>query len=243
MKIYFILILLSSWVFIEAAPAFEISIASELHSETLDGRILVLLSTDGSAEPRFQISDGPNTQLVFGQNVEEWVEDMMVQVSTAAYGYPLISLDDVPSGDYYVQVLLHKYETFQRSDGHTVKLPMDRGEGQQWNRAPGNLLSTVQQITIDQDNDQKFSIKLNREIPPITPPEDTKYVKHIQIKSDLLSEFWGRDMYLGAHVLLPEGFDEHPNVKYPLAIMHGHFPYDFGGWSTEPPDTTLPCSW
>jgi hypothetical protein len=48
-------------------------------------------------------------------------------------------------------------------------------------------------------------------------------------------------MYLGAHVLLPEGFDEHPNARYPLVINHGHFPADLGGWRTEPPDTTIPC--
>ncbi|MEM6700274.1 MAG: alpha/beta hydrolase-fold protein, partial [Bacteroidota bacterium] len=59
------------------------------------------------------------------------------------------------------------------------------------------------------------------------------------IKSKLLSDFWGRDMYLGAHVLLPKGFDEHPDVKYPLAIMHGHFPRDFGGFRTTPPDPDL----
>ena len=46
-------------------------------------------------------------------------------------------------------------------------------------------------------------------------------------------------MYLGAHVLLPKGFDENPNAKYPLAVMHGHFPYDFGGFRTEPPDPNL----
>ena len=55
----------------------------------------------------------------------------------------------------------------------------------------------------------------------------------------MLSKFWGRDMYLGAHVLLPEGFDENPDVHYPLAIMHGHFPYDFDGFRTIPPDPDL----
>ena len=45
-----------------------------------------------------------------------------------------------------MQALLHRYETFHRADGHVVKLPMDRGEGQQWNRAPGNLLSTPREV-------------------------------------------------------------------------------------------------
>ena len=46
-------------------------------------------------------------------------------------------------------------------------------------------------------------------------------------------------MYLGAHILLPEGFDTHPEVKYPLAIFHGHFPSDFSGFRTIPPDPDL----
>jgi hypothetical protein len=38
-------------------------------------------------------------------------------------------------------------------------------------------------------------------------------------------------MYLGAHVLLPEGFDTHPEARYPLVIFHGHFPADFDGFA------------
>ncbi len=46
-------------------------------------------------------------------------------------------------------------------------------------------------------------------------------------------------MYLGANVLVPEGFDEHPEAHFPLAINHGHFPPDFDGFRTEPPDPNL----
>ena len=60
-------------------------------------------------------------------------------------------------------------------------------------------------------------------------------------RSKLLTEWWGRPMYIGAHVLLPEGWEDHPNVKYPLAVFHGHFPADFGGWrTTQRPDEHIP---
>lgn len=209
---------------------------------TLDGRLLVMLSIDDSREPRFQISDGPGTQMVFGMDVEDWSEGDM-EVDGSAYGFPIENLTDVPAGDYFVQVLFHKYETFNRADGHTVKMPMDRGEGQKWNRAPGNRYSTPKKVSYDPAKGSAISLEMDQEIPPIEPPADTKYIKHIQIKSDMLSEFWGRDMYLGAHVLLPEGFEEHPDVKYPLAIMHGHFPYDFGGFREEPVDEDMPCEY
>ncbi len=219
--------------------SFDIVFPESLEAEPQDGRLLLMLSKHPEPEPRFQISDGPKTQMIFGVDVEHMKPGEPITVSTYAYGYPIRSIADIPKGDYYVQALLHKYETFERSDGHTVKLPMDRGEGQQWNRAPGNLYSTPVRMTLDAAASGRVEIRMDREIPPIEPPEDTKYIKHIRIQSELLTEFWGRPMYLGAHVLLPEGFDEHPGVKYPLAIMHGHFPYDFDGFRMEPPDPNL----
>ncbi len=226
-----------------SGPIVEVPYPEMAGSDTLDGRLLLLISTNEEAEPRFQIKDGPGTQQVFGIDVENWMPGQTQVFTAEAFGYPIRSLADFPAGEYQVQVLLHKYETFNRSDGHTVKLPMDRGEGQQWNQAPGNYYSTPRKMNINASGSRALTVDLDQEIPPIEPPEDTKYVKHIRIQSDLLTEFWGRPMYLGAHVLLPEGFDEHPNVRYPVAIMHGHFPYDFGGWRTTPPDEDIDCEY
>ena len=145
----------------------------------------------------------------------------------------------MPAGTYRVQALINRYETFNRADGHVVKLPPDKGEGQQWARKPGNLYNVPFEIEFDPSSRTPIQVNLDQEIPEIVGPEDTEWIKHVRIRSDLLSDFWGRDMYLGAHVLLPAGFDDHPDARYPIAIFHGHFPYDFGGWRTEPPDPDL----
>jgi hypothetical protein len=213
--------------------------SESLPDSELNGRLLLMISTDAADEPRNQIHDGVDTQQIFGIDIEGLVPGENAIFDSTVFGYPKSSLADVPPGEYYVQVLFHRYEIFRRSDGHAVKLPMDRGEGQRWNRAPGNLFSTPKQIFLDPQKSQTITIELDQVIPPISNPPDTKYVKHIKIKSKLLSEFWGRDMYLGAHVLLPEGFDEHPQARYPLVINHGHFPHDFGGFRPEPPDPNL----
>ncbi len=217
----------------------QISYPTENYEETLDGRLIVLISKNVETEPRFQLRDDAKTCQAFGMDVNDWKAGENVSFDMNSFGYPISSFDDLPSGDFYIQVLFHKYEIFHRADGKTVKLPMDRGEGQKWNRAPGNVYSSPQKITIANGQFPSMTIKLDRIIPPIVGPEDTKYIKHIKIKSKLLSDFWGRDMYLGAHVLLPEGWDLHPKVKYPLAIMHGHFPGDFGGFRTSPPDPDM----
>ncbi|MBB4078805.1 hypothetical protein GGR28_001422 [Lewinella aquimaris] len=226
---------------VPAQTTFHVTLPESLADSALDGRLLLMLSTDTLAEPRFQIVDGPGTQLLFGMNVNDWQPGTLKTVDATAFGYPLPSLADVPPGAYFAQVLLHKYETFVRGDGHTVQLPMDRGEGQQWNLAPGNLLSEPIEIRLTDDRAAPIELAFTEAIPAIAEPEDTEYVKHIRIRSELLSEFWGRDMYLGAHVLLPAGWDNHPDVKYPLAVMHGHFPADFGDWRATPPDENLPC--
>ena len=90
-------------------------------------------------------------------------------MDAAAAGYPIKSLRDVPPGEYYVQAVLHRYETFHRADGHTVKLPMDRGEGQHWNIAPGNLYSTPRKITVSATSGT-IALVLDQEIPPIRRP-------------------------------------------------------------------------
>lgn len=217
-----------------------VKLPAELADNPVDGRLLLMFSAATEGEPRFQITDGPATGQVYGIDVENWKPGTSITIGNDATGYPLATPADLPSGTYQVQALLHKYETFNRSDGHTVKLPMDRGEGQQWNRAPGNLLSTPRSITITSAK-QKIAIDLDQSIALIEPAKDTEWIKHIKIRSKMLSDFWGRDMYIGAHVLLPKGWAEHPDVKYPLAIMHGHFPQDFGGFRTSPPDPDLEC--
>lgn len=222
-----------------SAQMFNVKINNNLHTENFDGRLLLLFSNNNAAEPRFQISDALTTQIILGKNVDQWAIGSTQSIAQEAYGFPKERLNEIPAGDYYVQVLLHKYETFHLKNGKVVKLPMDRGEGQHWNLAPGNIYSKPIKIHFDPKNTEVVQLTIDQIIPPIIEPTDSKYIKHIKIQSKLLTEFWGRPMYLGAHILLPEGFDTHPNVKYPLAIYHGHFPSDLSGFSTTPPNPNL----
>jgi hypothetical protein len=220
------------------APQFSVSFPKERSATPLDGRLLLLLSNDGSSEPRMQIALAPRTQMVFGVDVDNMQPGQSVTIDDSAFGYPVRYLHDVPAGEYFVQVLLNRYETFHRSDGYTVKLHMDQGEGQHWNTSPTNLYSKPQKITLGSGGGP-ISIVMDQEIPPIEAPKDTKYVRHIRIQSQLLTRFWGRPMFLSANILVPEGFDAHPNAHFPLAIFEDHFNHDFEGLRTEPPDPNL----
>jgi hypothetical protein len=219
---------------------FIVTVPTAQGTQPIDGRLLVMLAKDPRAgEPRFQINDGVSGQLIFGVDVDGLKPGSAATLDGSALGFPLDSINDIPAGTYSVQALIHKYETFKRGDGHTVKMPMDRGEGQQWARAPGNIYSTPHSITLDPKKGGTVSITLDQVIAPLPRPNDTKYVKHDEILSERLSRFWGRPMHLGAHVLLPAGWDTHPDAKYPLFIYHGHFPADLTNWREAAPDPNL----
>ncbi len=207
----------------------------------LDGRLLLLLSNDPTAEPRMQISLGANTQNIFGLTIDSAKPGSVVTVDNSAASYPRQHLSDVPPGTYTVQAVLNLYETFHRSDGRVLKLAPDRGEGQHWNIAPGNLYSKPFQITIGANGKpvHDTDITLTEVIPPIAPIPDSEFVRRLRIQSPLLTKFWGRPVYLAATVLVPAGFDQHPDARFPLMLFEDHFDDAFDEFRTTPPDPDL----
>ena len=212
---------------------FEITYPEKFSENGYDGRLLLMISNNNNAEPRFQINDSHHTQIIFGIDIESWKSGETKIFDYNVYGYPIKSIGNLKEGEYYVQAFLHKYETFNLSTGYKVKLPKDQGEGQKWNISPKNLYSTPKKVKISKSGTVKLS--LENEISPIEPIKDSKYIKHVKIKSEMLSKFWGRDMFLQANVLVPHNFNKNSKVKYPLMIFHGHFPNTFRGFRTEPP--------
>ena len=218
---------------------FEISFSDSLsEGKALDGHIILGISTDENREPRFQLlEEEASSAQFFGLDVDGWKPGTPATIDSTTLGYPLVSLDQLPAGDYYVQAVLNIYETFHRADGYTIKLAPDMGEGQQWFNKPGNLLNKPVRFHLDPQSGNVVRINLTEKIPPMEPPKDTKYIKHIRIQSRLLTAFWGRPVYLGATVLLPEGFDEHPTAHYPLLVHQGHFEPDWEFFQEKIPDS------
>ena len=219
---------------------FEISYPASRSDTPLDGRLLLILSTRKDGEPRFHVGVGPEGQPIFGLDVENWPGGAPASVDGEHHRLPGAAAAEIPAGTYTVQALFHRYETFKRGDGHTVKMPMDRGEGQQWNLGAGQpLLDAARRSPSTRSRAARSRSPSIRSFPRSAPPKDTKYVKHERIQSALLTKFWGRPMHIGAAVLLPEGWDTHPQAQYPLFIYHGHFPATISGWRETPPDPNL----
>ena len=217
------------------ASIFEITYDSKLGLEGYNGRLLLMITKDSLKEPRFQINDSNDTGIIVGKNVQQWKPNQKESFNSSLKAYPIEELDQLKSGTYFVQALFHKYDTFNLSNGHTVQLPMDQGEGQHWNTSPKNIYSKPIKIEYNKHGKSPIEILITEEIPPIEPIKDSKYIKHVKIKSELLSEFWGRPMYLQANVLVPHGFNKEIKTQYPLMVFHGHFPKTIGGFRTTPP--------
>ena len=217
------------------ASIFEITYDSKLGLEGYNGRLLLMITKDSLKEPRFQINDSNDTGIIVGKNVQQWKPNQKESFNSSVKAYPIEELDQLKSGTYFVQALFHKYDTFNLSNGHTVQLPMDQGEGQHWNTSPKNIYSKPIKIEYNKHGKSPIEILITEEIPPIQPIKDSKYIKHVKIKSELLSEFWGRPMYLQANVLVPHGFNKESKTQYPLMVFHGHFPKTIGGFRTTPP--------
>jgi hypothetical protein len=226
--------------FVLAGTRFSVTYPAGGASGPIDGRVILLLSPDLTREPRTHVSSGEplDSPFIFGANVDAFSPGKTKVLDDGAFGWPARRISDLPAGDYLVQAVLNRYETFHLADGRTLKLPPDEGEGQQWQTKPGNLYSAPIKVHIDPAHSDQITLSLDKTMAPITEKPDTLYVRNIKIKSALLSKFWGRDVYLTAHVLVPWGFDQHPEAHYPLMVFHGHFPDDISEFRTTPPDLT-----
>ena len=239
------------------APSFSIelteTVAQEIAALGLEvpvtGRAYVILTRSGEREPRQQV--GVSGVPFWGSEVRGLSggdEVTLVPGGEGVIGYPLADFSSVPPGDYVVQAFLNVFTTFHRSDGHVVEMHLNSGAGQSPWRAPGNALSQPQEVTIGPRGGGTIRLALTEVIPPAdpvpeggslqqgNPPDQGDLVRFVKIRSQALSEFWGRDMYIGANVLLPADYWTSPDRRYPVLYLTGHFPGRSApfGYSEEP---------
>ena len=177
----------------------EIIIAdSLLEKSRQDGRLFIFISENPYGEPRQQLWPvSPMKNHIFARNYAGWKagEVLKVDAGSDLLGSAPFNLDQVPEGQYSIQVLWDQ----------------DR-EGSRINSA-GNLYSKVQSVSITKD--QNLTVRLDRIIPSLTLT-DHKFVKGIDIRSDTLSAWWGKPVRLKASVLLPSGYFDHPEKRFPV---------------------------
>lgn len=218
-----------------APPVRGVSVTFDksLSSMPETGRVFVLVTDRADVEPRlvtkftaaYYFNDEGRLDYApfFGQDVEAIKPGATVALTGRAVGYPFPDFSQLPPGDYSVQAIFHRYEHVTPGKGKPIWLPMDDWEGSQFHLSPGNFYSDVKRIKVEAGKGFGVALTLNKRIPAIVPPADTKYLKYRKFRSELASRFWGRDIPVGVNVLLPKGYDEHPDAHYPVVFHMGHF--------------------
>ena len=222
-------------------------------TKPLNGHLVLVFAKNDKDEPRMQLSEDYLSAQGFGVDAENLTPGQPMVVDAKTFGYPLRSLKDVEAGDYFVQAVFNVYEQFHLDSGKTVWLPPDKGEGQHWNLKPGNPYSKPVKIHFDPMAQATVKLTLDQVVAPIEGTDEdplvmaakdpgAKWLKYMRFRSEKLSRFWGRDVYLGAWILLPDGFDKHPDAKYPLVVYQDHYHADIGPtpFVTAAPDPKAP---
>jgi hypothetical protein len=248
---------LAAGLFLSAAlfcqsPQFEITVPSQT---VLHGHLVLAIAKNDKSEPRMQLSENYLSAQAFGVDVEGLAPGKPVIVDANSFGYPRRSLRDLEAGDYYVQAVFNVYELYRLASGKSVWLPPDKGEGQHWNQKPGNPYSKPVKVHLDPKSTAAIKLTLDQVIAPIEGTDQDpavmaarsaggKWLKYMRFRSEKLSLFWGRDTFLGAWILLPDGFDEHPEAKYPLVVYQDHYHAGFGPvpFVTSAPDPKSPSA-
>lgn len=185
---------------------FEVSVAPGLLEQPQNGRLLVTASVSRQPDPRTLIgTTGMGVPAVFGKDAQMFSAAKPVIVDQSAAAFPLDSLAKLRPQDYYVQAVFDS-----NIDLKSIN-------------APGNLYSEVIKVRLDAAKGGVIKLTLSQKIPEEQQPADTESVKFIKLKSDLLSRFHGRPIYLRAGVILPKDFAREPQRRYPLRVHIGGY--------------------
>lgn len=181
------------------AQTSELQISTTVSNKVLKdfhpkGRIFLFIAEANNREPR--LNTWPNkSNRIFATNPENWdgVKPFVFDGTTSLNKSVDLSLNKLPNRKYTVQVL------------------WDQNFSESRINAPGNLYSEA--ITIDLTENKIIDLPLTKVIQPVKLAEH-KLLKEIDIKSEILSAWWGKEMRLKAAVILPRNFYEKPEQKY-----------------------------
>jgi S-formylglutathione hydrolase FrmB len=185
---------------------FEVTIAPGLSAGPQSGRLLIMINRRDDPEPREWVGEaGPGAPPLLGRDVAGLAAGEKTVVDQSAAIFPIERLADLSPGDYFVQAVLVTNPDLRLLD------------------APGNLYSAAQKTHLDPAQGGAVHIELSDREPAEQLPSDTDYVRFVRIRSDLLSRFHGRPVFLRAAVILPRDFDREPERRYPLRVHIGGY--------------------
>lgn len=161
-----------------------------------EGRLFLFVSNGGGREPR--MNTWPNlSNKIFALNLNEWdpakpfTFDGNVELTKSVDA----SLDALAEGSYKVQVL------------------WDQDLWQSGINEAGNFYSKAVSVDLNKNTTLDISLEEITQAPEFT---ETDFLKLVDMKSDAVSKFWGKEIRVKAAVVLPSGYYKNPDAKYPV---------------------------
>ncbi len=185
---------------------FEVTLSKDLKTPARDGRLLVVLERGKGGEPRRLILEvDPGAPTLLGRDVKAFAPGTTAVVDQSAAISPIAHLSAQPAGDYVIQAVF--------ATNRDLNLP----------NAPGNLYSEPVSVMIDPAKGGAVKLELTKQEPEEQLPKETESVKWVKLKSELLTKYHGRPMYLRAGIVLPPGFNKEKDRRYPLRVHIGGY--------------------
>jgi Putative esterase len=189
----------------EQHPTFRVAVTPELASTPLSGRLIVMMSNQVGSADKLAPSFGPDAHSVWvaAQEVHDLTPQTPVDLDPDVLAYPA-AFCSAPGGNYKIKAVLDVDHNFAYYD----------------DASDGDLLS----VTIDQNfnpaSNERISLTLaeRKTDPPLQLPPHTELFDFV---SPVLSQFWGRPIYMRGAVVLPPSYGS-SKIRYPTVYLtHG----------------------
>jgi S-formylglutathione hydrolase FrmB len=186
-------------------PGITVSVDPGLLEEPYTGRVYVLLSEDDETEPRLQ-GRWVDPPLTFVADVENWRGRAPVALGTDPQAHP-VALGEVEPGAYTAQA-------FIRLNPYSA----NAGQG------AGDLYSAPVTVSVPEDGPLVADFALTEAVAEEPFPE-TDQIKHVEFRSEMLSEFHGFDYVVDVAVRLPKDWSADADRTWPVL----YYVTGFGG--------------
>jgi S-formylglutathione hydrolase FrmB len=177
-----------------ADPKFRVTLSGEVASKPITGRLFVFATASAQGAPML----GPNwfsPEPFAAIEVAGMKPGDSVELDGSADSFP-IEIAKWPAKTYRLQAVLD----------HDFYYPPPH-------QGPGNFYSDV--VSWDSATSDLVTLELSKVVPEVEY-KDTERVKFVQRKSDLLSNYFQREVIDRAAVILPPSYQTSPDRRYPV---------------------------
>lgn len=195
---------------------FKITLDAGLSVKTQSGRMLVFMSDRPQKLSRLEAGFSPTGNWLAAMEIDAIRPGDSVILNPDLQAYP-VPLSQAAKGKLQFMAVLDPDHSYARN-----------------RQDEGDLYSEVLQLEIDPASTEPVELLLSKRQVARRKLEDTPNIKLVEYESKLLSDFWGRPIFIRAGVVLPPHYDT-SKKSYPAVYnIHGFGGTHAGAWMRGP---------